>query len=190
MQSHLNMRMQDLGGKRILRKVLFSFKHQCPEGTIFFIHSRPIHCKYLHFLKSLVPVTHESHIFFQVPFTAKVAARRDDSLINQIPTARPHIANLGISLALSPQSFDRPPHCLSLTSLVVSFSPFQASLKSHASFCGKIFFPLWKTCIPSGVSRSSQGKTPQKRSEKMLYQYIWPFSEFFLFFQSQQKNSH
>lgn len=175
------------GGKVYLLRCFFSFKHQCPEGTIIFTHFRAIHCKYLHFLKPLVPVIHMSHrIFFQVPFTAKVADRRDDSpIINQITTPRPHAADLGISLELSSQSFDIPSLFLSLTSLVVPLSPFQTSLKSPASTCSKIFFPLWEKCIPSGVGRFLQGRMSQKRPKKMLYQHICLFSDFFfLFFQS------
>lgn len=162
-------------------RCFFSFKHQCPEGTIIFTHFRAIHCKYLHFLKPLVPVIHMSHrISFQVPFTAKVADRRDDSpIINQITTPRPHAADLGISLELSFQSFDIPSLFLSLTSLVVPLSPFQTSLKSPASTCSKIFFPLWEKCIPSGVGRFLQGRMSQKRPKKMLYQHICLFSDFF-----------
>lgn len=54
-------------GERILVKVLFSLVHQCPEVTGVFLPASEPHCKHLHFLRSLVPVTHNSQIFFKYP---------------------------------------------------------------------------------------------------------------------------
>lgn len=133
--------MQDSGGKRILVKVLFSLMH--PEATIFLPSSEPYTANICIF-SSLHCLSHMSHRIFKYLSTliAKVADRKDDSsVINQVTTPRPAAADLGISLALSSQSFDMLSHCLLLTSLVVSLSSSQTSLKSPASSCSKIFFP-------------------------------------------------